>query len=217
MKLPSPANRLPAAPCERLHHTVWLRLPMRSGELSTCVLRAARWRCQCWRGHSRLIDRRCWCAGCTRVRTKWLAGRRVEIFSAARAERMAHSGADGFFEGVAREKAAGTSKKCAWSRSERQPFCGGLALNDWRAEAAQRGRLAASAQCARVCAHYVPTCLPLQVSVVRCKAAFKVAQRACALSLLSFARSFHVAGQCPTSFLCTAPWRTIWRASFCGP
>ena len=115
------------------------------------------------------------------------------------------------------EKGSWNVEKCAWPRSERQPFCDGLALNDWRAEAAQRGRLAASAQCARVCAHYVPTCLPLQVSVVRCKVAFKVAQRACTLSHQLRSELLYVAGHCPTSFLCTAPWRTIWRASFCGP
>ena len=151
MKLPSPANRLSAAPCERLHHTVCLRLPRRSGELSTCVLRAARLRCQCWRGHSRLIDQRWWCAGCSRVRTKWLAGRRAEKFiRCAGRENGAFRRRWFLREGGARIKAAGTSKKCAWSRSVRQPFCGGLALKDWRAKAARR---AASVQYARVCAN----------------------------------------------------------------
>ena len=81
--------------------------------------------------------------------------------------------------GGARKKAAGMSKKCAWSRSERQPFCGGLALNDWRAGGRSKWPPRRNVP---VCVHCVPTCLPLQVSVVRCKAASKLAQRACALS-----------------------------------
>ena len=149
MKSPSPANRFRAVPCEHFPNTVCLRLPRRSGELSTCVLRAARWRCQCWRGHSRLIDRRWWRAGCSRLRTKWLAGRRAENFLRCAGRENGAFRRRWFLRGGgARKKAAGTSKKCAWSRSERQPFCGGLALNDWRAEAARR---AASVQCARVC------------------------------------------------------------------
>ena len=101
------------------------------------------------RAHSRLIDRRWWCAGCSRLRTKWLAGRRAETFLRC-AGRENGAFRRGWFPrgGGARKKAAGMSKKCAWSRSERQPFCGRLALNDWRGEAAQ---VAASAQCARVC------------------------------------------------------------------
>ena len=149
MKPPSPANRFRAVPCESSPDTLRLRLPRRLRELSTCVLRAARWRCQCWRGHSRLINRRWWCAGCSRLRTKWLAGRRAETFLRCAGRENGAFRRRWFLRGGdARKKAAGTSKKCAWSRLERQPFCDGLALNDWRAEAAQ---VAASAQCARVC------------------------------------------------------------------
>ena len=108
---------LPCSSVRAFPHTVCLRLPRRSDELSTRVLRAARWRCQCWRGHSRLIDRRWWRAGCSRLRTKWLAGRRVEFFSAARAERMAPSGADGFFEGEARGKRQLARRKSAPGRA----------------------------------------------------------------------------------------------------
>ena len=192
MKPPSPANRFRPVPSERFHRTVCLRLPRRFDELSTCVLRAARWRCQCWRGHSRLIDRRWWCAGCSRLRTKWLAGRRAENFLRCAGRENGAFRRRWFLRGGgARKKAAGTSKKCAWSRSERQPFCGGLALNDWRAEAAQRGRLGAMCPC-------VPTMCPhaCRYRYLWC-AARRLSRwlREHALSLLSFARSFHVAGQ----------------------
>ena len=132
------------------------------------------------RGHSRLIDRRWWRAGCSRLRTKWLAGRRAEHFLRCAGRENGAFRRRWFLRGGgARKKAAGKSNKCAWSRSERQPFCGGLALNDWRAGGRSKWPPRRNVP---VCAHYVPTCLPLQVSVVRCKAAFKVAQRACALS-----------------------------------
>ena len=115
------------------------------------------------RGQSWLIDQRWWRAGCSRLRTKWLAGRRAENFLRCAGKENGAFRRRWFLRGGgARKKAAGMSKKCACSRSERQPFCGGLALKDWRAEAAQR---AASVQCARVCAHMLAaagTCCALQ-------------------------------------------------------
>ena len=138
-----------------------------------------------------------------------------KIFSAARTARMALFRRRWSLRGGdARKKAAGTSKKCAWSRSERQPFCGGLALNDWRAEAAQRGRLGALCPC-------VPTMCPHACRYRYLWCAARLLSRWLrehALSLLSFARSFYMLpANVPHRFYALRHGVLVWRASFCGP
>ena len=116
--------------------------------------------------------------------------------------------------GGARKKAAGTSKKCAWSRSERQPFCGRLALNDWRGEAAQ---VAASAQCARVC----PLCAHMLTATGICGALQGGFQGGSESMRSLFSASLGASTCCrpivPHLFCALRSWRTVRRASFCGP